>query len=279
MTTLLHIGFPKTGTTLLQEGVFPKLDGFAFHGPGKTTKHHAAGEVSRLIYNGFDKIELVQALRKMDRTILSDERLVKPLTHDAQHLQKLGRTLKTLRAEGHHVHLLLGTRSQSDIIKSVYLGELRNACAYPDYASFVDGIFNNSNKSIANLRYDDFCAQLRDAEIPFTRYSYEQLFLAGDTTPLREAFGQSVDPVFQQARHAGRIGQSQPALKSKLPSRALFQHIPKQWRKTGMPAIDHTLKKLVLRFSRTTPIAEINRLDGLIDDHFADHSTLETPHR
>lgn len=62
---MLHIGWPKTGTTTLQKHVFPKLAGYRYLGtfPGDWTKSHCTTEMAHLLaFASVEKIHRLQAM-------------------------------------------------------------------------------------------------------------------------------------------------------------------------------------------------------------------------
>ena len=168
---LLHIGYPKTATTTLQEEVFLKLHELGrINYLSRTVKStHTKTGISR-----FDGIDWVWHLRrhlvskqvlKYDSSVLSDDLLNvisdEDLTfHDFFHFAHFGnqienrdfpQQLKHIFGNDVDIKILLSIRNQTDLIFSSYLQKFKYLKRYVGDISFTNFLFNShgyKNRSV-----------------------------------------------------------------------------------------------------------------------------------
>lgn len=171
---LLHIGFPKTATTTLQEAVFLKLhEQGVINFLGRTVK----STHTRFGKSNFSGVDWVVAIRKhflfgkelpaqaitlsKDKlNVLSDEDLtIHGLFHTAQFgversPAKLAPILKKLTSDADEVILLMSVRNQVDLIKSCFIQKykfVKNTFPHLGFHDFVTDVNGNINKSIEEV--------------------------------------------------------------------------------------------------------------------------------
>jgi len=179
---LLHIGYPKTATTSLQEEVFVKLhQQKRINYLGRTTKssHTRSG---RSNFNGTDWVWHIRKHLILDQPLKYDNDVIKPgilnvisdedlSFHDFFHFAQFRKAvnhndfpkkLKKILGKDVEVSILLTLRNQTDLIFSSYLQKVRFIKPYIGNYSFSDFLKNtynhNDRDQEAHLALYDFNA-------------------------------------------------------------------------------------------------------------------------
>jgi hypothetical protein len=131
-TLMLHIGYAKTATTFLQEGVFPRLSGIDYLGRKLATQnndHFTNWTYEFAIDLNYDlsKVKDLVAHIDSDVVMISNEAVMRPF--------QFAERIKRLSAIADHfdqVYILLSIRSQADLIFSRYIHDLESR-TFPEY--------------------------------------------------------------------------------------------------------------------------------------------------
>lgn len=162
---ILHIGYPKTATTSLQEGCFVKLhEKGIINYLGRTVKSTHSSSIKSQ-FKGIDwAVEIRKkflfgrkfsneslTLREDIINVLSDEDLsIHPYFHLAQFgvnvdTHKIAYILKDIIPVGTEIVVLLTIRNQANLIKSCFLQKYRFIYLYDKGLSFHNFLYNNDN--------------------------------------------------------------------------------------------------------------------------------------
>ena len=198
-TLLLHLGYPKTGTTTLQGTLFEKAPDLNFFGKSlKDGKEYLPETVDtfRTLINygtGFhvqnrakqvlDDMVAAMGERPEDRVLLSLEGLTNPFV-DTMYTQPkdifrkatdIHHVVAPLIDAGTHVKILVTIRKQSELIPSlfsqIYLQGFSSGLFEPSYEGFLDFMLNDDILGFGpEFQYDaylDHCAGLFGGENVF----------------------------------------------------------------------------------------------------------------
>lgn len=180
-TLLLHVGYPKTGTTTLQESLFRNAQSVAFLGKSVDLLPPYLDEFRTLINYGTyahvrtsavsvcDDILAEAEARSAQRALISLEGLTNPFvdTHYTQpkdvfrKLSDIRTTLAPLMDNGIAVRLLVTVRRQSELLPSlfsqIYLQGFASGLFGASYDSFLDFLLDDEVMGFGpDFRFDAF---------------------------------------------------------------------------------------------------------------------------
>lgn len=186
---LLHLGYPKSGTTTLQGGVFPLCDEIFFAGkravPGEKRIWDEADRLRYMICYGThshqvdqgpeirDGMERIWAESGKDRMLLSFESMTNPFVDIAypfprdnfQKASNIAALLSPWREAGMAFRILVTVRSQRSLLPSlfsqIYLQGFSTGLFKPDYDSFLDFMLEDQLTGFGpDFRFDEYLDHL-----------------------------------------------------------------------------------------------------------------------
>lgn len=179
---LIHIGYPKTGTTTLQEAVFAKLHSLGYINYLGRTLLSSHVKLREQRFSGRDYVKSLRESILKGKTdnlmpielssdklnVFSDEELsMDPFFREVQYGISFGytellKTLKALFSKADEIHFLLTIREQSELITSCFLQKYRFLISkFPDFTlenylfennrikEQIDKVYNFSNLLMA----------------------------------------------------------------------------------------------------------------------------------
>ncbi len=116
----LHIGMPRTGTSFLQQKVFPKVEGLSFYGLETTHSSVAFNKMQYADDTLYDANEFAAAVNALqgEKVLLSNENFI----GQSVYFNHINRTAiaKRLHAAMPQATVILFLRNQPDLLKSLY---------------------------------------------------------------------------------------------------------------------------------------------------------------
>lgn len=157
MRTVLHIGFHKTGTTTLQQGLFPNLPGTAYAGQGRFGTRNVFDRLARNVWAADDGDYLEGALAGYFEDITRDAVALVASRESWTFRPHSGRTPERLRRVAPDAHVLVCIRDQRTMLRSLYYMFLAGGGCL----SFADWIASDDFE-LDRLRYDVAIGQYQD---------------------------------------------------------------------------------------------------------------------
>lgn len=141
----LHIGMPKTATTVLQKFILSKYEDYI----GKYNSKDKGKTQNKLLYDIINKNKDCY-FYSSNRLILSEETFLFNEPHRIFSKENYLKVIDFFRSKGYNINILVFIRKQDDLAKSLYLQSVRHGNSLYLREHYTN-LINNTNKKINYL--------------------------------------------------------------------------------------------------------------------------------